>query len=140
MDRSSRINNAAIFPIIVGGAIAAALVVPLWMLTSGLGHSPYAIAATVFAFGFPAFLIVLLIAVVVTKAIARFVAFQWLRWLIIPAASAALGFVLPLAVGFMFPVTGEMGALAGFVGGMVCSGVWELIERRRVVIRDIGDA
>jgi hypothetical protein len=144
MDRLAPLTNAAIFPIIMFGAVGAALTVPIWMLSSGLSERPMAsivqIIGPAFLFAFPAFLIALLIPVAIVKAIAPVASSRLLRWVFFCLASGAIGFALPMLVGFMFPVPGALGAAAGVVGGVVCAGVWDYLERHPNVVMSHGDA
>jgi hypothetical protein len=126
VERLPRLNNAAIFPIAFAGAVAAALSVPLWMLTTGA--SPQ-IAVIAFCFGFPAFLVALCFPVGLMNVVAPFTSSRWVRWAVVSIMSAIIGFELPQIVGLMFPVPGKWGAVAGFVGGVVSSWAWGYFER-----------
>jgi hypothetical protein len=126
MEQSPRISNAAIFPIAFAGAVAAALIVPLWMLSSG---ASVAIAATMLFFGFPALLVALLLPVALMNLIAPIAPSKWFRWFLLPIIGAAVGYVLPQVVGLMFAVPGKMGAVAGLIGGGASAWVWGYLER-----------
>jgi hypothetical protein len=126
VERLPRLNNNAIFPIAFAGAVAAALTVPLWMLTNG---ASVLVAATAFCFGFPAFLVALLFPVGLMNVVAPFASSRWVRWALVSVISAIIGFELPQIVGLMFPVPGKMGAVAGFIGGVVSAWAWGYFER-----------
>ena len=126
---AEKLNNSALFPIAASGATAAALLGPLWMVASGSGFAGVIPAAIVLMFGFPAFLVALLIPIAVTKVVARFAPIRWLRWTVLPGLSAAIGFALPMIVGFALPLSGRMGAVAGLIGGAVSALAWDYFER-----------
>jgi hypothetical protein len=126
---AEQLNNSALFPIAASGATAAALIGPLWIVASGSGFAGIMPASIILMFGFPVFLVALLIPIGLSKFVARFAPIQWLRWAILPGTSAAIGYALPMIVGFALPLSGRMGAVAGLIGGAVSAVAWEYFER-----------